>query len=436
MATTLSGWGRYPVIEAERRLTRSRGDVAAALSSGFTGIAHGLGRSYGDTALADQVLDTTPMDRLLELDAQGGRLRCQAGASFDDILGVIVPRGWFLPVTPGTKFVTVGGAIAGDVHGKNHHREGCFGDHVDRLSLMTADGTVVECSPTANAELFDATCGGIGLTGAILDATIRLKPIRSAMIDETTHRATSLDATLKLFDRTSDATYSVAWIDCLATGDALGRSLVMTGEHAPEGPLTPHTAPRLSVPIDAPNALLNPLSVRVFNALYYRRMLGDTRSRRVHYGGFFYPLDGVAGWNRLYGKGGFTQYQFVIDRDAGRDGLRTILRRIAESRRGSFLAVLKEFGPASRRPLSFPKAGYTLALDFKIDDELFGLLDELDAIVLDHGGRLYLAKDARMSEQTFKCSYPRWDEFVDVCRRHDPRGVFRSRQSDRLGLTG
>ncbi|MEM0914581.1 MAG: FAD-binding oxidoreductase [Planctomycetota bacterium] len=436
MATTLSGWGRYPVIEAERRPTRSRGDVAAAMSGGFTGIAHGLGRSYGDTALADQVLDTTPMDRLLELDAQSGRLRCQAGASFDDILSVIVPRGWFLPVTPGTKFVTLGGAVAGDVHGKNHHREGCLGDHVERLALMTADGTVVECSPTENAELFDATCGGIGLTGAILDATIRLKPIRSAMIDETTHRAKALDATLELFDQTSDATYSVAWIDCLATGAALGRSLVMTGEHAPEGPLTPHTAPRLSVPIDAPNALLNPLSVRAFNALYYRRVLGDTRSRRVHYGGFFYPLDGVAGWNRLYGKRGFTQYQFVIDRDAGRDGLRTILRRIADSRRGSFLAVLKEFGPASRRPLSFPKAGYTLALDFKIDDELFGLLDELDAIVLDHGGRLYLAKDARMSEATFKRSYPRWDEFVDVCRRHDPRGVFRSRQSDRLGLTG
>ncbi|MEM1210269.1 MAG: FAD-binding oxidoreductase [Planctomycetota bacterium] len=436
MTTTLCGWGRYPVIEAERRPVRGRVDVAGALSAGFAGIAHGLGRSYGDTALADRVLDTTPMDRLLELDAERGRLRCQAGASFDDILGVVVPRGWFLPVTPGTKFVTVGGAIAGDVHGKNHHREGCLGDHVERLSLMTADGSVIECSATEHAELFDATCGGIGLTGVILDVTIRLKPIPSAMIDETTHRARSLDATLELFERTSDATYSVAWIDCLATGDALGRSLVMTGEHAAEGALTPHTPPRLSVPIDAPSALLNPLSVRVFNALYYRRVLGDVRRRRVHYGGFFYPLDGVADWNRLYGKRGFTQYQFVIDREAGPDGLRTILRRIAESRRGSFLAVLKEFGPANRRPLSFPKAGYTLALDFKIDDALFGLLDELDAIVLDHGGRLYLAKDVRMSEATFKRSYPRWEEFMTVCRRHDPSGVFRSRQSDRLGLTG
>jgi decaprenylphospho-beta-D-ribofuranose 2-oxidase len=345
-----------------------------------------------------------------------------------------VPRGLFLPVTPGTKYVSVGGAIASDVHGKNHHLDGCFSEYVDRFSLLLATGEIVTCSREQHADLFHATCGGMGLTGIILDVTLKLKPIESSFIEQKTYKAGNLAEALNLFEAHHGSPYSVAWIDCLATGPAMGRSLVMLGRHCASSSVPPRAKRPISIPIDMPPQLLNQFSIKAFNTLYYHRIRHNPLEQQVHYEPFFYPLDGIQHWNRLYGKKGFTQYQFVLPKAAGLEGMTTILEEITASARGSFLAVLKAFGQENANLLSFPMEGYTLALDFKIEEKLFGLLDELDAIVLAYGGRLYLTKDTRMSEATFKRSYPRWEAFQDIRARYGAQGRFASQQSQRLGM--
>lgn len=431
---TLSGWGRYPCIEAEVSFPLSGTQCASALAGDGSRIARGLGRSYGDSSLAHQVLDTRYLNHFLDFDVARGLLTCAAGVSLDDILRVFVPRGWFLPVTPGTRFITVGGAIASDVHGKNHHVDGTFSQHVRQLELLLGNGEYVTASWQHNPELFHATCGGMGLTGIILSAVIQLKPIGASDIIETTLKTPTLAALLDAFEIYRAATYSVAWIDCLVGGKHLGRSLLMLGEHAQTGPLTVQPDRAVPVPIDMPASLLNQVTVKAFNALYYGKALRACHTRRVPFEPFFYPLDKLVHWNRLYGKAGFLQYQFALPKAAGLAGLRTVLERIAQSGRGSFLAVLKVLGPATGHYLSFPIEGYSLALDFKAEPRVFPLLDELDRVVLDHGGRLYLAKDARMTEAMFKASYPRWQEFEQVRAHYHAHGKFASSQSRRLGL--
>lgn len=428
----LEGWGRYPRTEGLSLWPATLSEIPQLLDRPL--IPRGCGRSYGDSALASVTLETGRCDHLLAFDESSGLLHCQAGASLNDILAVFVPLGWFLPVTPGTRFVSVGGAIASDVHGKNHHLDGCFSTRLEQIELLLADGSRVVCSHSERAELFRATCGGMGLTGVILTARLRLRKISSAHIDQTTHKAANLEEALELFERHHASTYSVAWIDCLAQGAALGRSLLMLGEHSPEGELQLPKKPALSIPMDMPGFLLNRQSMQAFNALYYNRVRAPESHQRVSYESFFYPLDGVRQWNRLYGREGFIQYQFVIPREAGLEGLHTILRRIAASRRSSFLAVLKAFGPSNDNLLSFPLEGYTLALDFKMEPNLLPLLEELDAMVLGHGGRLYLTKDARMSAATFKRSYPNWQQFQSVRASVGALGRFASLQSRRLGL--
>jgi FAD/FMN-containing dehydrogenase len=431
----LTGWGRKPAVDAEVFAPCSIPDLQSWFPGAqFRGIPRGNGRSYGDSALAPQVLSSRRLDRFLAFDAETGVLRCEAGVLLADILEVFVPRGWFLHATPGTKLISVGGAIASDVHGKSHHLEGCFSRHLERFSLMLADGGIVECSRAQHADLFRATCGGMGLTGFILEASLRLKPIRSAYLGETTFKAENLDHALSLFAEQSGAPYSVAWIDCLATGPRLGRSLLMTGDFIDDGRLQGTAKTPLSVPVDAPGFALNRYSVTAFNALYYHRVRALRRERVVHFDPFFYPLDGIGHWNRIYGKSGFTQYQFVIPKASGAAGITAVLQRIAASKRGSFLAVLKTFGPANGNYLSFPLEGYTLALDFKLEPGLVPFLEELDRIVLDHGGRIYLTKDVRMSAETFRTAYPRWEEFQNVRKKYGADKVFRSMQSDRLGL--
>lgn len=432
----IHGWGRYPIVDAQVDLPSSNGAARTALGRiPQTGtIPRGMGRSYGDSALAPSVIGTGQLDLMLGFDEASGRVRCGAGVTLADLLEVFVPRGWFLPVTPGTKFVTLGGAIASDVHGKNHHLHGCFSEFVDTIELLLGDGRIVACSRTEQPELFHATCGGMGLTGMILEATVRLRRIDSAYLDQTTFKARHLAEALELFEAHHAATYSVAWIDCLAADSALGRSLVMTAEHARDGGLAAQAKRPVAVPVDMPSQLLNRYAIQAFNTLYYHRVRRQRALQRVHYEPFFYPLDGILQWNRLYGKNGFTQYQFVVPKAAGLAGMDAILRRIAASRRGSFLAVLKAFGPENANLLSFPTEGYTLALDFKLEPGLFALLDELDAMVLDHGGRVYLTKDVRMSEATFKRSYPRWQAFQAVRERYGAKGRFASHQSRRLGL--
>jgi FAD/FMN-containing dehydrogenase len=397
-------------------------------------IVRGSGRSYGDSALGGQVLSTRHLDHFKAFDPATGLLTCEAGVSLDTILRTFVPRGWFLPVTPGTRFVTVGGAIASDVHGKNHHGDGTFGLHVRSIEMLLGNGETVTASPAENTDLFHATCGGMGLTGVILSTTVQLKPIGASDIIETTIKAPSLNAVLHAFDAHAASTYSVAWIDCLARGGSLGRSLLMLGEHATDGLLTVQPPRALPVPFDMPAGLLNRASVQAFNTLYYGRVRQACSTRRIPFEPFFYPLDAITDWNRLYGKPGFVQYQFVLPKAAGVAGLREVLERIAQSGRGSFLAVLKVFGKANANPLSFPIEGYTLALDFKAEPAVFELLDVLDRIVLHHGGRLYLTKDARMTEATFKAGYPLWPEFEAVRARWHAHGKFASNQSIRLGL--
>ena len=430
----ISGWGRYPWVNASIASPSDSAACQKLLQGNSEWIARGLGRSYGDSSLSDQVISTSRMEFFRSFDSSSGELVCDSGVSLLEILNTFVPQGWFLPVSPGTRYVTVGGAIAADVHGKNHHIDGSFCDHVQRIELLLGNSEKVIISREAYPELFFATCGGMGLTGIILSACFRLKPIQSSQIIETAIKAPNLDSVLDGFEQNIQSTYSVAWIDCLAKGKDLGRSLLMLGEHAKTGPLSVSDKKTLGIPMDAPDLLLNPLSIKLFNELYYAKASDSNRERQIGFETYFYPLDQIRDWNRLYGKSGFLQYQFVIPLSAGREGLRAILDCISNSGKGSFLAVLKTFGKSNQNDLSFPIEGYTLALDFKVDDKVFPLLSRLDAMVLDLGGRLYLAKDARMSESTFKNSYPRWEHFQEVRANYHARGKFWSIQSKRLGL--
>lgn len=441
MGRTISGWGNFPTIEADVSGFSSEGELRRILE-GKGLIAQGLARSYGDSALSERVVLTSRFDRFLSFDENSGILSCESGVPLEAILDVFVRRGWFLPVTPGTKFVTLGGAIASDVHGKNHHVSGSFCQHVQNMEVMLPTGEVAACSPTQNTELFRATCGGMGLTGVILRASLRLIPIETAYIGQQTVKAKGLSHIMDLFEESAEWTYSVAWIDCLSTGRSLGRSILMRGEHARrddlpkkyKAPLMLKERKKLSVPFNMPGLALNSLSVRAFNALYYGKVPSGAGRSMVSYDSFFYPLDAIHHWNRIYGKGGFAQYQFVLPMAASGKGMREMLTRIARSGMGSFLAVLKLFGKQEEGLLNFPMEGYTLALDFPMKRGLMELLDELDRMVLDFGGRLYLTKDSRMGKDTLHASYPRIGEFMQLRERFDPRGAFSSLQSRRLGL--
>lgn len=438
----LHGWGRYPVTRCRLHEPADEAALQRAVADGPV-IARGNGRSYGDSALqARGTLLTARLGRCLRLDPNTGVLECDTGLLLADILDHAVPRGWFLPVTPGTKFVSVGGAIAADVHGKNHHRAGGFGAHVLWLDLVGADGHTVRCSPYAHTSLFEATIGGMGLTGVIRRAAIHLIPIETGWIRQETLVAPNLDAAIVAFQDSHNWTYTVAWIDSLAGGTGFGRSLLHRGEHAmPDelpvaaraAPLRPPRKRAARVAFDVPAGLLNRWTARAFNFAYWERHRRRTAARIVDYDSFFYPLDGLLDWNRIYGQRGFLQYQCVFPLDASQAGLTRLLSEIGRSRLGSFLAVLKLLGPGGRG-LSFPMQGYTLALDFPFTPPLLGLLDQLDAIVLDHGGRIYLAKDARMSADTFARSYPTLGWFEQVRHTHGAAGVFRSRQAERLGI--
>lgn len=430
----LTSWGAYPKIEATEHYPRTADAVHTNLLRCSRLIPRGLGRSYGDSALAQDVLNTRLLDHFVTFDAEHGIITCQAGVSFASLLEIVVPQGWFLPVTPGTKYVSVGGAIASDVHGKNHHLHGCFSEYVVAMQLMLADGSRVICSRNEHSELFRATCGGMGLTGVILQATLTLKKITSAYIQSTVLTAQNLAHIFELFAQYPATTYSVAWIDCLATGKALGRSVLMLGEHASLGELAVHHNKKITIPCHLPSLFLNRFSIALFNAAYFHRQSWSQGLSTVHYDPFFYPLDKIAHWNRLYGRHGFTQYQLVLPKAAGLAGMTDIMRKITTSGRGSFLSVLKVCGPHNQNYLSFPIEGYSLALDFKITSGVWALLAALDAIVLAYGGRVYLTKDVRMSEETFKTSYTHWQEFARVRQEYGGNKKFYSLQSIRLGL--
>jgi len=388
------------------------------------------------------VLDMTGLDRVHAIDVDGGTVLCDAGVSLHRLMEVLLPLGWFVPVTPGTRFVTVGGAIGADIHGKNHHVSGSFARHVLSFELLTADGRIRTVG--RGTPLFDATAGGMGLTGVILTATVRLQPVETSLMSVDTERARDLDDLMDRLTATDHLyRYSVAWIDLLARGATTGRAVLTRGDHAPldalptrarRAPLAFRTPQFPAAPAFLPEGLLTRRSVALFNELWYRRAPQARTGELQRIPTFFHPLDGVPHWNRIYGRAGFVQYQFVVGYGQ-EDALRRIVRRISERRCPSFLAVLKRFGDADPGWLSFPAPGWTLALDIPAGlPGLGAFLDELDEEVATAGGRVYLAKDSRLRPELLAAMYPRLDDFRTLRAQLDPRGVFRSDLSRRLAL--
>jgi FAD/FMN-containing dehydrogenase len=422
VAQVITSWGN--VIRAEHKTLQlaSRHDSFPGVAPGETVLPFGNGRSYGDSCLntGATLLKTRALDRFISFDRETGVICCEAGVLLDEILRLAIPNGWFAPVTPGTRFVTVGGAIANDVHGKNHHGFGTFARHVRRFELLRSDGQRILCSLTENPEWFAATAGGLGLTGVVTWAEIQLRRITGPLMDVETIRFGNLDEFMTLCAESDrEFEYTVAWVDCLGRGSQLGRGLLQRANHAPGGPAAARSG-RLNVPFTPPFSLVNAASLRIFNELYYRFPPGARRRACIDFAPFFYPLDGILHWNRLYGPRGLYQYQCVVPAAAGREATRALLEAIARSGLGSFLAVLKMFGNvASAGLLSFPQEGVTLALDFpNRGQRLEKLFVELDAIVSEAHGRLYPAKDGRMPGKLFRSGYPRWSEFA---RYIDPR---------------
>lgn len=442
MKKKISNWSNYPVIKAEEIKFDYYPDLKEQLQNNTSYISRGMGRCYGDASLCENIISTLKYNHLLEFDQSKGIINCQSGTTLEHILEFVVPKGWFLPVTPGTKYITIGGAVASDVHGKNHHKEGSFSNFIIEMDILLSNGEVLNCSPTNNADLFASTCGGMGLTGIILNVKFSLKKIETAYISQTVVRAKNLDGILSIFQEYKEMTYSMAWIDCLKEGDQFGRSVLFAGEHAGTNELTstqagnPLQLPRkkkLSMPFDAPSFVLNPLSVKAFNYLYYHKN-SSKRNEITDYDTFFYPLDAILHWNRMYGKNGFLQYQFVLPMETSKKGLIEILQRIGNANLGSFLAVLKQFGKQDSL-ISFPMEGLTLALDFPVKRGLFEFLKELDKIVIDFGGRIYLSKDARMEKETFWKGYPNAALFLETVKKYNSGFKFQSLQSKRLSIT-
>ena len=435
----VGNWSNYPIVDSEMKSYNGSGKLP--FSKPF--IPRGNGRCYGDSSLNNNIASMLGHNKALAFDVKSGIFTCQAGMTLDRVLEITVPSGWFLPVTPGTKFISIGGAVASNVHGKNHHFDGSFNRHVLKIELLSATGEIVTCSSTQNTELFETTSGGMGLTGIILQVTFQLKKIESSYIANKSIKAKNLDELVDLFRENEKVTYSVSWIDCLQTGKSKGRGLLMLGEHAKfdelndqqkENPLVPHPPSKITFPINLPPNSINKISVKAFNTAYYGKQFSREQHSIIHYDPFFYPLDAILMWNRVYGKKGFLQYQFVIPFGQSNNGMHKVLDKIREYGQGSPLVVLKLFGKQDDF-ISFPMEGFTLALDFPIRKGLFEFLDELDRMIIDLGGRHYLTKDARMSKETFFKGYPNAQEFAERIKKYNPDYRFSSLQSERLGLT-
>lgn len=443
MQKKIANWGNYPVMESNEMQFSSVSELKNIVGTNTNVIARGNGRCYGDASLSTVTISTLKFKNILFFDKVSGVIECQSGVLLDELLDVIVPEGWFLPVTPGTKFVTIGGAVASDIHGKNHHVDGAFSRHVISMQLMLASGKTITCSKEENTELFEATCGGMGLTGVIISVRFDLKKIESSYIKETKIKVSNLEELIELFEKNKHFTYSVAWIDCLKKGTGFGRSVLMLGEHAAanelsekqktNGPLAPPKKKSITFPFSLPSWILNNFTVRTFNFLFYHKNLKKEKVSVIPYEPFFYPLDAILYWNRGYGRKGFVQYQFVVPME-NKEGLIAILTKISNKGWGSFLAVLKIFGKQNDL-ISFPIEGYTLALDFPVRKGLFEFLDELDEIVLQNGGRIYLSKDARMKAGTFWKGYSNAKTFASLVSKYDPETKFKSIQSSRLAIT-
>lgn len=430
----LAGWGNLRVPGEELRSE----DLARIVAN--ASLTRGIGRSYGDSSLpADgdgAVAGSALADRILAFDPVTGVVRTEAGFTLDDLNRVFLRRGWFTPVSPGTKFVTVGGMVASDVHGKNHHRQGTFGAHIRALRMCLADGRVVECSPTQHEDLFRATVGGMGLTGHILEVEFQLERIPTPWIAMESWRISDIDEFIRALDEAGQEwPFTMGWVDCVSRGRAMGRGILMAGRWAEPGEAPRRPPPELKklvVPLMLPNWALNRVTVRAFNELYYRRHVQRRRAQIVHPDKFFYPLDAVHGWNRVYGKRGFTQHQCVLPKEGGLDVVRRFLDLLTRAGGASPLCVIKDCGEEGSGLLSFPKPGISIAVDLAITPRTQALIDTLNEFVIAHGGRIYLTKDTFTRPEHYQAMEPRLAEWRAVRRKWDPEGRLRSRQSVRL----
>ena len=425
----ISNWGNFPYSFSDEQFITNSKDPGITFNKEKKIIPRGNGRCYGDASLGENIISTRYLTNFLDLDENTLEMECESGVLFSELLDLLIPKGLFLPVTPGTKFITVGGAVAADVHGKNHHKDGCFSSFVISFKLLTGDHRILSCSKEENSELFWQTIGGMGLTGIILSVRFRLIQIETSYITQESIKAENLDEIFDLFEDSEDWKYTVAWIDCLQKKKNIGRSVLMRGEHASRDaldhkkskrPFLVENKKKFSIPFFLPGFTLNWFTVKLFNLLYYHKQRKKKKSSVVSYNSFFYPLDSIEGWNKVYGKNGFIQYQFVVPIEASKEVLYKILELIADSRQASFLAVLKLFGENSAEAVnSFPMKGYTLALDFKVTKKTLELVPKMDAIILKYNGRIYRAKDS--------LSDPRLTDYIQI-----PESNFESLQSIRI----
>ncbi len=441
--TTLEGWARFPREKGEVLAPNSVSQLSNIIKTSENCIARGNARSYGDSSFSQTgTISMLGLNRLLAFDPQTGCLEAESGVLLSDIISCVLPKGWFPPVSPGTKFVTLGGMIASNVHGKNAVCDGAFGDHVLSLELVQRNGERVSCSSTQNPQLFYDTIGGMGLTGVIIKARVRLKRVATGWMKQQRSAHSNLESVLAAFEGSENSTYRVAWIDVLARGKSLGRSILDIAEHASvedlprearDQPYRVPSKPALNVPIAPPITPLNKWTVKLFNMVHYHKGRKSEGTSLVDWNSYFYPLDSIHNWNRIYGRRGFAQYQCVLPKPSASDGLEKMLDLISSSGKGSFLAVLKRLGPTIGS-ISFPTDGYTLALDFPWSNSTAQLLQKLDDITTNYGGRIYLAKDSRVAASTFHTMQPDVGAFTDRRRRSGSKARFNSSQSRRIEL--
>ena len=429
MQKKISGWGNTISMITDYHSIKKIGDLNSLLENNEV-IARGNGRSYGDSALSHTVANMLHFNAINDFNEKQGLITCEAGVLLASLLPLILSKGWFLPVTPGTQYITIGGAIASDIHGKNHHKMGCFSQHIEHMDVLQSDGKIIKCNKTIAPELFHTTCGGMGLTGIILRATIRLIRIPGSRMEQIITKTSCLEQTLEMLEQ-NNATYSVAWLDCLSSGGAFGRGIMLQAEHY-EGMSKFESKRTLSISKSGLSLFLNSYSMQLFNALYYHSRRAS--KQLIDYQSFFYPLDGINHWNSLYGASGFVQYQLVIPETVSQEGIKNIVKYIKQSDQNPFLVVLKKLGQSNDNLLSFPIKGLSLALDFKMNHELIPFLNRLDQIVCEYGGRVYLTKDVCLSQKALIKMYPHVAHFREFRVHSKANKVFNSLQSLRLQI--
>lgn len=439
----LSGWGKYPIKNTEVLKPKNIKELIDTLN-GNQLIARGNGRSYGDSSIGiSKTIDMKNFNKIISFNNKEGYLIAESGVILQDIIKKTLPNGWFPYVTPGTKFATLGGMIAADVHGKNHHKDGNFSNFVKWIDLVNSRGELIRCSKNENSEVFEWTMGGMGLTGIILKAAIKLRSIKTGWIKQKIIATKNLDETINLFESNESATYSVAWVDCFQKkGKHIGRSIFTIGEHASledlnknkkKDPFKVSKKINFTMPVYLPSWLLNNWTIKMFNSIYYWLNKRKKTNNLIDWDSYFYPLDKILEWNKMYGRKGFAQYQCVIPKENSRNGLIEILETMCETKIGSFLTVLKKFGPEQGK-FSFPMDGYTIAMDFPINNKTLSLMNRLDEITSKYGGRIYLAKDSRMSKETLLETEKRLKNFDNLRKKIDTKKKFESSQSTRLGI--